>query len=280
MENKAIGGYFELELAKRKEYHHSAIKLNTGRNAFEYILKSKKYKKVYLPYFTCDVILEPINKNDIEFEFYQIDENLNPIFDFSNLNSDEVLIYNNYFGICDSKVKKLSLRCDNLIIDNSQAFYSQPLPNVDTFYSPRKFFGISDGAYLYTDKKLNIKLEKDYSYTRMEHLVGRIDKDAEYFFNTFKKNNASLIGQPIKEMSILTQKILKSIDYKSIARKRIKNFEFFHSFLKDLNLLNIELGNNDIPMVYPFYIKNGSAVKRELIKNKIFIATYWPNVMN
>jgi hypothetical protein len=30
-----IGGFFELELTVRKEYHKNAIRLNTGRNSFE-----------------------------------------------------------------------------------------------------------------------------------------------------------------------------------------------------------------------------------------------------
>jgi len=33
----SIGGYFELELLRREEYHKNAIRLNTGRNAFEYV---------------------------------------------------------------------------------------------------------------------------------------------------------------------------------------------------------------------------------------------------
>jgi hypothetical protein len=37
----SIGGYFELELSRGEEYHSDAIRLNTGRNAFEYI-KSKE----------------------------------------------------------------------------------------------------------------------------------------------------------------------------------------------------------------------------------------------
>lgn len=44
-----IGGYFELELKKGTDYHSKALKLNTGRNAFEYILKVKGYKRhIYL----------------------------------------------------------------------------------------------------------------------------------------------------------------------------------------------------------------------------------------
>ena len=35
---KEIGGYFELELVQNKEYHFDAIKLNSARNAFKYII--------------------------------------------------------------------------------------------------------------------------------------------------------------------------------------------------------------------------------------------------
>lgn len=42
---KEIGGFFELELPQKEEYHSKAIRLNTGRNCLEYILKSNNYKK-------------------------------------------------------------------------------------------------------------------------------------------------------------------------------------------------------------------------------------------
>ena len=36
---KAIGGYFELELRNGAHYHKDAIRLNTARNCFEYVEK-------------------------------------------------------------------------------------------------------------------------------------------------------------------------------------------------------------------------------------------------
>ena len=57
-----IGGYFSLELPHYGEYHKDAIRLNTGRNCLEYILRVRNYKKVYIPYYTCDVVLEPFKK--------------------------------------------------------------------------------------------------------------------------------------------------------------------------------------------------------------------------
>ena len=65
---KEIGGFFELELPQKKEYHSKAIRLNTGRNCLEYILKSNNYKKIYIPFYICNSILEPIRKLNIEYE--------------------------------------------------------------------------------------------------------------------------------------------------------------------------------------------------------------------
>ena len=274
----AIGGYFELELPKGEEYHENALRLNTGRNAFEYILRAKQYKKVYLPYYTCDVMLEPIEKLELEVEFYHIDENLLPQFDYSKVKATEVFVYTNYFGVCDNNVDKVAQQCKSLIIDNSQAFYSKPLKGIDTFYSPRKFFGVPDGAYLYTDTLLDDGFETDISYQRFEHLLGRIDIGTEEFYGTFKSNDDSLMNQPIKKMSKLTQRLLSSIDYKSVAESRKQNFEYLDSKLSKNNLLNLNLSSNSVPLVYPYHVDLGAELKKKLIDNKIFVATYWPNV--
>jgi len=276
----SIGGYFELELSRGEEYHSDAIRLNTGRNAFEYILRAKKYKKVYLPYYTCDVMLEPITKLKLEYEFYSIDSNFVPIFNYCNVHENEVFVYNNYFGICDEQTREVAAHCKNLIIDNSQAFYSKPIKGVDTFYSPRKFFGLPDGAYLYTDKLLDYNLEKDISYKRCEHLLGRVDTGAEAHFQTYKENSKSLCNQPIHEISNLTQKLLSSIDYNTVADLRRQNFNYLHSKLNKKNKLKFEFDNLAAPMVYPFLIENGASLKKELIANKIFVASYWPNVLD
>ena len=276
---KEIGGYFELELAKGEEYHKDAIRLNTGRNAFEYILRAKEYKKVYLPYYTCDVMLEPIMKLNLAYEFYYIQNDFEPIFDFTKVKSDEVFVYTNYFGVCDHIVKKVYLQCKNLIIDNSLAFYSTPLPNVDTFYSVRKFFGVPDGAYLYTNTLLFDNFETDISCQRFEHLLGRTDIGAEEYYTAFKNNDEALCNQPIKLMSKLTQKLLSGIEYQSISEKRVENFNFLHSQLKNINQLNIIIESDITPMIYPLLVENGEKLKKKLIHNKVFVATYWPNII-
>ena len=273
----AIGGYFSLELRQGEHYHKEALCLNSARNCLEYILRARNYTKIYLPYYTCEVILEPIKKLNLEFEFYNINKLLEPIMDYP-LNNKEAFLYTNYFGLKQDCVKRLAkLYKKQLIVDNAQAFYAKPLEGIDTFYSPRKFFGVADGGYLYIDKKLDIELEQDYSYERMSHLLKRIDVSAEFGYNDFKRNDDSLINQPIKLMSSLTNKILSSIDYNSVKEKRIENYLYLESKLKDKNLIQLPLKNIDVPMVYP-YLTNDIALKQKLIANKIFVATYWPNV--
>lgn len=274
---KTIGGYFELELPCGNEYHENAICLNTGRNAFEYILRAKRYKKVYVPYFTCNVVLEPINTLKLTYKFYHVDSSFRPIFDFGNLEHDDVFLYTNYFGICDKIVLEISKKCNNLIVDNAQAFYSKPLIGVDTFYSPRKFFGLPDGAYLYTNKFIKSDFEQDYSEDRFKHLIGRIERGPQLFYQNSKQNESSLSFQPIKLMSKVTRRLLNSIDYASIAAKRRNNFEYLHMSLKSSNKLVLELSEKEVPLVYPYWLGKNE-LWNKLAENNIFTARYWSNV--
>lgn len=275
----SIGGYFGLELSKGKEFHKSAIRLNTGRNALEYILLVNSYKKIYLPYFTCKALLEPVKKLNIRVVFYSINKSFEPIFDYTKIEHDEAFLYTNYFGLKDDFIKTLSKKCKNLIIDNAQSFYSKPLKNIDSFYSPRKFFGVPDGAYLYCHKKLNSKFEKDISYERFAHLLRRIDISVEDGYQDFISNEKKLINQPIKEMSNLTQVLLDSIDYNDCANVRKENFAYLHKHLKNSNSLEINLDSEGVPMVYPYWCKDKN-LREKLITHKIYTPLYWPNVLD
>ncbi|MCL8536468.1 hypothetical protein M9991_06265 [Chryseobacterium gallinarum] len=246
----------------------------------EYILRAKKRSKIYLPYYTCDVILEPIKKLNLDYEFYDVDFNLEPLFDYSHIKEDEFFLYTNYFGIKDNFIKTLIQKIpQNIIIDNAQAFFSPVIRNISQFYSPRKFVGVADGGFLYTDKKLDQELEKDESYQRMSHLLKRIDLSAEQGYTDFSENDKSLENQPIKRMSNLTKRILSGIDYEKIKTSRRENFHFLHENLKEKNFLPIELSEESVPMVYPFRT-NAKHLKKKLTDERIYCATYWPNVLH
>jgi len=280
---KEIGGYFELELPQRNEktMHPNGVRANSGRHALEYILRGlgNRVKRLWLPYYTCSVVLEPVKKLDLKHRFYHINENLE-ISDLPNLDNGDYLIVNNYFGIKDEYVKRIAgIYGDRLIIDNAQAWYMPEIPGVNTVYSPRKFFGLPDGGVAVSTEFFNDKLERDESYERCSHLLKRIDQGASYGYQDFHKNSAQLIDQPIKRMSALTERILDSIDFDKVKAIRRNNFEILHKTLGASNRLLIS--NTDsfaCPMTYP-YFTDDCVLRNELISNKIFVATYWPNVL-
>ena len=277
--NEAIGGYFGLEQKKLKHFHNSdkCILLNTGRNCLEYILRNNFFSKIYLPYFTCDVLLEPIKKLNISFQYYHVDEKLEPLFNFDSLGKNEVFLYTNYFGLKDDYIQSISFLNSKLIIDNAQSFFSKPIVNISTFYSARKFVGVSDGAYLYTDKHSDKLLENDSSRDRISHLITRLDKNAEEGYSEFIKNDLKLVNQPILGMSEFTKSVLQSLDYKYIRKRRLENYNFLNEALSQFNKFKVVKSTLQIPMVYPFWT-NDKSLNQRLLINKVYCAKYWPNV--
>ena len=257
----AIGGYFELELRKGEHYHKNALRLNTARNCFEYILRARKYTKVYIPYYTCDVMLEPLKKCNVDYVFYHINEQLEPAETYQLL-PNEAFLYTNYYGLKQRCVERLAEQYGKqLIVDNAQAFFTEPIEGIDTFYSARKFFGVSDGAYLYTDVRLDMGLEQDQSYQRMSHLLIRADIGAEA---GYRESN-------------LTEKILCSIDYESAKQLRRSNYKQLDEQLSAKNGIQLTMDEDAVPMVYP-YLTDDTTLRQRLIANRIYVATYWSNV--
>lgn len=268
-----IGGYFELEFPRFPEYHSEAIALNSGRLCLEYILRCRHYKKVYVPYFTCDSAVEPIAKLGILYEFYHIDKEYH-ILDDVILKEDEALLYTNYWGLQDYYCMKLASKYrTQLILDYPQAFFSQPIAGIDTFYSCRKFFGVPDGGYLYTDDKADIDIEQDESYTRMDSLVKRIDLSPEAGYDDFHKVSSSFRDMPIRKMSKFTKRMMQGIDYGKVAQRRLDNYNYLRRHLGGR-----QLHYGEVPMTFPFETEQGQELRKKMIANKVFVAKYWPNV--
>lgn len=170
-----IGGYFGLEASVGREYYPNLIALNSARNALVYLCKAKKIEKLYLPYFLCDSILEICKRENILYEFYHIDERMNPIFNLK-LNKGEYIYIINYYGhLSDEEIYRYYKKYKSVIFDYAQAFFQRPVYGLDTIYSCRKYFGVPDGAYLSTKDRILEKLERDISMDRMKHILGRYE---------------------------------------------------------------------------------------------------------
>ncbi len=274
----AIGGFFEFELDHGAHYHQNAVHLNLGRSCLEYIIRSADYKTIYVPQYTCGVLFDTLSTLDIQVKRYPVNEKLEIDLDVNLIPADALFMYTNYFGLKDPYILSISKRIKNLIIDNCQAFFSKPIENVDCFYSPRKFFGVPDGGYLITEKYYGEALETAVSSNRLKHLMGRIEYGPQKCFEDFKNHELNLNKEGLKTMSKLSSGLLQSINYERVAKRRNANFRILHEKLKTANTLKLNFDVSLIPMVYPF-LSEKENVRSKLIANKVFVATYWPNIL-
>lgn len=280
-----IGGYFSLELNEGRERHSLAIHLNAGRYALEYILKARKYRKVYLPYYICDSVLEPIKRQGIKYEFYHINEQLEPAAEL-HPQADEAVLWVNYFGLKNRRASSFCYSYPNTILDQTQAFYSEQgnyyndlKVQCDTFYSCRKFFGVPDGAYLYTNCLLNEEIPQDESFERMTFLTKRIDRSPQESYADFQAHDEKLSTLGMRRMSRLTESMMRGIDYTVKANQRIRNFHVLDDALRTTNNFKGEMDYATVPLVYPYLIEDGACLRQHLIEHQVFCARYWPNVL-
>lgn len=275
----SIGSYYSLEISIKNNTLNDQypILLNTGRNAFEYILKTRGVNKVFLPFLCCDALLSPLIKNSIDYEYYSIDINHRPVWDFRKLEGNEYFLYINYYGLRDGIITELAQKIKNIIIDNTQAFFSKPYQKLPTFYSTRKFFGVADGALLCNVDNV-LDLEQDKSADRMRHLLLRVENPSEVGHKAYQENEAVLDQLPLMRMSELTKKILLSVDFNNHRIVRNTNFDFLNESLGKFNKYKFDIIEG--PLAYPLWVNDGSALREVLKKNRVFTPIYWNSVLD
>ncbi|MBD5103971.1 MAG: hypothetical protein HDT47_03800 [Ruminococcaceae bacterium] len=273
---KEYGGYLPLELQHGKAYYNfdndKIIKTNSGLTAIYCALSAINPKKVYLPYFVCPTVDNLVSSMGFEIVQYNIDKDFQPI----NLNcSDEdCVLLVNYFGINTDMVIKNYSRFNNVIIDNTQAFFAEPIfrKNVFNVYSCRKFIGTSDGGYLIGTDLPEVNMEQDCSGKRASFLLMQYEYGTNEAYQD-SIENYNQIRDERKRMSNLTERILESVDYTFVKDRRQRNFQELCKLLGGLNKLKLDLSDNDIPYTYPFMIRKD--IRSKLVEHKIYVPWIW-----
>lgn len=271
-----IGGYIEFEKYNGPMLHDNGIKLNCGRNAFAYLIEAKNITKITMPKFMCNSCESVLQEYNVSIRYYSINTDFKPI--KLDLEEDEWLYLVNFYGqLSEEYIKNIAAKYRRVIVDNAQGYFQKPIEGIDTLYTCRKFFGVADGAILYTDKLLDRELLQDESFERMHFLMGRYERTASEFYSEYVDNNSFFATQTIKTMSKLTENLLHSIDYNEVKYKRKENFIFLHEQLESMNKLNLLIPEG--PFMYPLHVENGAEYRTELQKQKIYIPMLWPAVL-
>ncbi|NTS43316.1 hypothetical protein HRG84_20710 [Flavisolibacter sp. BT320] len=277
----SIGGFFELEsdflLETEQQYHQGALSLSTGRACLHLICTKRTIKKIFVPFYTCDALLQPLLENKIDFEFYSINKNLE-LAENIKLGEDEYIVYINYFGIKTEYSNELIEQFgEKLILDNTQSFFTIGNSKTWSFNSARKFFGVPDGAYLYGPELSNDGLKTNPFY-QCNHLLERKFGDQQRSYELFSLYERSLTAG-IYKISNVANWLLNHLDMKLIRQKRRENFTCYENAFRSSNRLAAAIDVIETPFCYPLSL-NTAIDKKRLHQLNIFVPTLWPDVFN
>lgn len=271
--HKEIGGYLELERFTGPMLHEKALALSSGRACLSYLIEQRKIRKIALPDFNCDIVEAVCRAHEVKTRFYPVGADLRP--KTLQTEEDEWLYLVNFYGqLSADELQRIAARVPRLIVDNAQAYFDLPLKGVDTLYTCRKFLGVPDGGFLYTEAPERT-LPADESRERMGFVLGRFERPAGEYFAAAAQNNDDLSMEP-KRMSVLTKNLLHAVDYDRVKTKRTENFRLLHEGLGSVNCLNLR--ETEGAYAYPLMLPEGQKIRKKLIEQKIFVPMLWPNV--
>lgn len=276
-----IGSFIEMQFSKGKELFQgekNIARLNSGRAAIWHAFRVLGCDAIWLPYYQCETVREFLYRKNTKVKFYHIDQTFRPI-DLAPERKEAVLLVN-YYGIMSyHRMEALANNYDNVIIDNSQALFSDPVDGCMNVYSARKFTGVPDGAYVigcgaenYVDEYVQC-----YSSDTSLFLLQRIEYGCEgKAYRTRTVNEHRIDTEDIMKMSKLTRTILDGTDYEMIKNKRRENFAYASELFKEMNQIHPEFFYEDdcIPMVYPLVIEDDGLLQK-LLDAKHFQGHWW-----
>lgn len=282
--HEAMGGYFELELARGHHPFPHAHAYNSARSAFQAILQARRSRRVFMPFYLCSVMHDAARSAGVEVVNYHLTQSLE-LQRLPSLNAEDALLYVDYFGLKTHYIKSTLVERyrKGLIVDNSQAFFSAPVDGIASLYSPRKFVGVPDGGLLLNAPSTLDRPTAEKSVSRFDALLGRLSDGPEAYYSDFLQGEHSLGVEGVRGMSRATYRLLDSIDYASVRNRRIENFSHLHNALSLFNTASWIPGEPCAALCYPLMMKDAAqalGLRDALRRERIFVPCYWREVLD
>lgn len=278
---KEYGGFLplELNLGGTQPYYHeypNLLTFNTVKAALPLISRDLETKTLFAPHFLCPNVIKELEKSFKRVVFYYLDDNLLPKID----NSKGKTIYLvDYFGIMDKVVTEYvnSNQETTFLIDNAHSFYNKPImrDNVYNLYSCKKFFGVPDGGYLISTRKIDQTYKKTTSSNISNYLIKSLEEGTNSCYQE-KKAVDEYINNNYSGISVFAEEILSHIDFEKIKKIRKSNFSIYQQYFRGINQINCE--EESIPYIYPLNVNKN--IKDKLIKEKIYVPTLWNQLLD
>lgn len=273
------GGFLPLELNPGEEYFSQyepyLKRFNSVKAGLDYLIRRIGKSHIYIPYYYCPSTTEAIKRTGIEVIFYHINENFEP--EHIKDESDSIVLLVDYFGVCAEVVNSFAGRIKkaDVIIDRAHSFFEEPIKgeNIHNLYSAKKFFGVSDGAYVVSRLIIpDIEVLSD-SYEYANYLLLTYEQGTNAAYKE-KKDADNRIASNYAAMSKLAKGLLENVDYKRVIRERKSNYKVLRDAFVGSNSLSLPA--EALPYQFPLLIKHkGRIIKKRLIESKIFVSTLW-----
>lgn len=277
---KEYGGYLPLELSEGNEPFDRYVgakvaRFNSGRAAIVAAALAVKPRMLHIPRYNCAVVREALEMYRIPYALYDLDGELRPKLD--GIMPDEWMMYVNYFGtLPEARMADIARQYENVIFDHTQAFFARPIldGNCMNAYSPRKFVGVVDGGYLVWsgEREVSEDYPLDVSWNRASYLFKSIELGTNAAYQDNLESKVCL-ADGIKRMSVLTRRMMQSIDYDKVAAQRERNYRVLIEKFKGINQLKLPM-EGYAPFIYPLVVQV-PGLRRALIDRGIYVSQWW-----
>jgi lipopolysaccharide/colanic/teichoic acid biosynthesis glycosyltransferase len=300
LENKEIGDGF-LNKFPNLQYVFS------GRTAIDYIVKDIAQKgkaHIYLPFFLCQSMVEPIKNNSIDISFYNIyikDQRFAAdLTSLEKVNNSAFFICDYFFFDNEYYQELLSFAKNNKMIvihDITHSLLSKDLTvEEDDYYfaSLRKWMPAPDGAIMgKRGGKLNINksdLHQDFTDIKIQAMK----KKRNYMLNNIgSKDDFRKLYQRAEELlerdytnksiSKDSLNIIKNTRFSNIINARKNNAKIIADGLNEIEQIKPVYQEDSCPLFVPVLFadkEQRDSFKKHMIEKNIYLPIHWPKPDN
>lgn len=279
-----VGG--EQELAQQDYFRELT---NSGRSSLRWIIESAQLesKRLLLPDFLCEVILDVLAEYHIDVDFYSVDSQLGYQLP-DDVSHYDALYLIKYFGATTVSFEHaIATFKQCIIVDDVFSPYPQVLDITQSWYSfnsLRKISAVADFSMLYSNqllKQLDVKPLEEFSelkYQAKQYKYAYFNAgegEEQSYLNLFNQGESCLDAHK-GIFSPSSKSVLESINfYQHLEREQVcrrNNYAVVCALLADY-ILPIQ---SECYSFAPILLPNRDAVRRKLMGHNIFLAVHWP----
>lgn len=264
----------------------------------------KEKRKVLLPAYTCDTVINPFKQAEWDCIYFPVDKNLRIDTDcvraLYKSTPTSLIVVHPYFGM-DLDATELSLLKDlhdngcMVVVDQTQCLFSKQQVDYVDYYvgSYRKWYEVIDGGYLKSNNNKKtfvqptienetfVSLQADSMYLRGLYFETGNEK-VKNISRRLNKMAVDMVKQDIIPHTMASSSIvlMNEVDKDRCQKQRFENYYFLFDYLKDIE--DIELVCNDLkvvttaPLYFTFFVKDRKALQNTLAKEHIYAPVIWP----